>query len=457
MDEHPLSFADHLVPSLVSSARAIYDASLEKETRSSYHTAVFGPNGYQTTLLNLGHRANDIWPANPSLIGLWLAWLHAQNLASGTSYLSGLRDAHLHRKLPWLPTSHDAAAVAKLRKGYNRLLTPKANASSRIFAITPLHIRAFATSPQITEAQNGVNFLAASACASYGSNRGGELFSQASAVEARSKIIRRKHLIFRPQAGGMSIMLPRDKTHGSTPIEVWLPELTDDPTCPVALVRSMIAEREDEHGPDSPESPLFQASDGSHIDFNTLKKWSIEAIYRVGSFIPENETIGLKSWRRGHTTAFERISPARYEGLKQAGRWKGHSHQAYSKQGLSQHIFAMAADSAATIDALGPDEHIRLAIDPDGPFYFHDHEHKPPLLFAPLVIPPDSDWAKQRNDPSQRITIADIQSVIKHKRFVRLPGHGDSAKRKRRSSISPPRSRRHPRSSKRAKRSSISP
>jgi hypothetical protein len=464
-DNHALSIPSRVPHSLATAARSIFDASLERETQSSYKTAVLGPNGYQTVLTALDLAEKEIWPATPSLIATWLSWLSTQNLSSGTSYLSGLREAHICKGLPWMPTETDKLQLTKIRKGYAKSLVAKDEPSSvHIFPITPLHIRAFASSNTIHRAPNGVHFVAASACASYGSNRGGELFSSNKGDRPRNKCVKMKHLTFKPNAGGMSIMIPSDKTHAS-PVEIWLPRLENDNTCPVGLVREMLQTRHAEQGPSQPDDPLFQAADGTHLTFSIMKRWTLEAMNRIGLFVPENEQIGLKSWRRGHKTAFERIPPTIYDGMKKAGRWKGDSHQDYSHHGLSQHIFAMAADSLATFQSLAPGEHIRTILDPDAPFYFHDYPRTSPFLFKPLVIPPESDWARDKlsANPLKRVTAQQIREAIRLGRVSVLnpPGQASATRRKRKSSISPPPANPGPRLGargiKRARESSISP
>jgi hypothetical protein len=446
-----MDFSPHVPRSLAKRASQLLQASLQRDTRSSYHTAVYGPNGYVTVLVSFGVPEADLWPASTANIGSWLSWLLMQNLHSGSSYVSGLRDAHVEAGLAWMASEQEQLILTKLRKGYLRSLPPKENNSKRAFPITPLHIRAFARDQRVWDAPEGINFLAAHACASYAASRGGELFSFQGKDCPRSKTILVKHLKFMHSAHGMIITLPFDKTHQAHTVDLWFPELPGDETCPVALVKEMIEQRRQRRGRDDrPDEPLFQSNNGSHLVFSKIKQWTFAALYRLGLFIPEDSYLGLKMWRRGHTSAFESIPPAIYDALRRAGRWAGKSHQCYSTQSLSKHIFALAEHSAQALDGLDSDAHIGELLNPDTGFNISNYERSPPFLFAPLVIPADSDWAKGRNARRALAASGKFTGPIKITRLS-TAGLKKRQRRAQRSSISPPPLRRS--SSASAKRS----
>jgi hypothetical protein len=99
---HPLNSQ---APNVGSMVQLIYKQSFVKETHSKYHTAVFGINGYATTLKRLAPSFNP-FPATEVSIAFWMVWA-ALYIAVGTlqGYVSGVKSYHTDHDLPWRATT----------------------------------------------------------------------------------------------------------------------------------------------------------------------------------------------------------------------------------------------------------------------------------------------------------------------------------------------------------------
>jgi hypothetical protein len=372
-----------------------------------------------------------MWPATPELISTWVAWLEAQNLSCANAYITGLRDAHIDRGLQWMKGPQQSQRLAKIRAGVSKMtnLRPKRQKDA-CFPITPLHVRVFAECPEIRDAPDGLTFLAASSIASYRGNRGGEILVEPDPKGEADCSLRVRHATLSAEARSVTLTLPRDKTHQSSQIEVWLPELEGDLTCPFDLVCGMLEQRKQRNGGvmPSPKSFLFETAAGQQVTLPVMRQWTFEALHHLGLFVPEGMSIGMKAWRRGHVTASENIPPDLRVAVKMTGRWKSNAVHTYAHRGLRLEISVLARDSSDRLAAHPPNKHLRHLLNPDQEIFLQF----PKRVAEPLLLPP-----KMPSRSSFRRFIAS------HPTTGVLPGvtvlsYG-KPKPKRRSSISPPR------------------
>jgi hypothetical protein len=288
--------------------------------------------------------------------------------------------------------------LGKIRAGNAHSRPPSSSSSvSTDFPITPLHLLAFALDEEIAEAPNGLTFLAATACAIYRGARGGEFFTPANLGHHHDKALRAPCVSLRQQAGCMVIELPFDKTHQDRGIALWYPELPDnDPTCPVSLVRDMLLMRDAMQraglrpAPATPAADfLFQTDSGMQVTLPIMRQWTLCALHHLGLFVPRGQSIGMKAWRRGFSTASQYIPPDVHKKIKLGGRWKGDSHSNYAHRGIAQQILALADDARMRMERLPLGSHYRTILNPDQEFHFHDSfDPTVASLFAPCEFTP---------------------------------------------------------------------
>jgi hypothetical protein len=415
-------------------ATKIYQGAVLKTTRSTYKTAVYGPNGYVTVLRLFRVQDQDMWPATPELVSTWVAWLEAQSLSCAKSYITGLRDAHVDADIPWMSGQQQLARLSKIRSGASKItnLRPK-KLNSKCFPITPLHVRVFAECSAIREAPDGPTFLAISAIASYRGNRGGELLipPDASPDGDGDCSLRMCHLQLNDEARSAILTLPRDKTHQSSTVDIWLPELEDDATCPLGLICDMIDQRKERNGGvmPSPKSFLFETVEGVQVTLPILRQWTFDALHHFGLFVPEGLSIGMKAWRRGHVSAAENVPPDLRVAVKKTGRWKSNAVHTYAHRGLFLEILVLAKDSRDRLASLPPGKHLRYLLNPDQEVFMQF----PKRVTEPLLPPPLM--------PSKE---AFRRFIARNPTTGVLPGvtvlHYGKPKPKRRRAMSPPRS-----------------
>jgi hypothetical protein len=340
---------------------------------------VYGINGYQTVLMNLNYEQNELWPASPHTVKTWLAWLVAAQLTSTSSFLTGLRNEHIAKQLPFFDSTVQQLLLKRLRAGAQKLARtapPKAKHASP--SLTPLLLRLFVRDPIISTTAKGRLFLAATAWAIWAANRGGEILSPPPTnKEQRNKLIKRENLehdtgLF--EGCGATMTLPFDKMHPEDEISVWLPTIPFDNTCPIKLLNESLADTPEA----SPTDPLFQTPEGEQLTLDIMKQWTQAALHHIGISLPKGDYISSKSFRRGHSTASDRLPAKLYKDTSLGGRWSENAEtcKRYVHQDLARHIFMMAEHSAQLAKQWPPKSLKKQPL-----FLQFKNNRKPPFLF----------------------------------------------------------------------------
>jgi hypothetical protein len=357
---------------LIEEADNIFADATSSETSSSYHSHAFGVNGYEPVLLSLGADPASLWPASEYSISIWMGYLlKAAQVDAPENFLSGLRSEHIKKGLPWLLHESAKAYVAKLRAGAKNRVFKRRQKSSivptpeSIFPISGLMLRFWCQNPLLLGSPNGRLFLACSAWAFYACHRGGEIFTPAKRSNSKKSKRVTVAMVFvdPPHLGGSSgvtLRLPFDKTHPTSRVDVWLPSLGEDPTCPIQLLKNSLADRGIRLSDSSPShdlEALFQTQSGFAVSFEIMRQWTESALLLQGIVMPDNFYISLKSWRRGHISAAERLPPAsvREAALKKSGRWSGDSWKSYSSKsrGVAVQVHSLALSSKVAAKSMG--------------------------------------------------------------------------------------------------------
>jgi hypothetical protein len=306
---------------------------------------VFGEiNGYVPVLTALAFKESQMWPATPESVGAWLGWLHQFGVKSGAKYLSGLRDAHIDRGLPFFATSVEQAKLARLRTGAALLaetLPSDKTPQKTPFPITATLLRRFCRDPRLSQSQDGRLFLAATSIAVYAGSRGGEIFESLSENEDRvSSNLQFESLQFDDpaQGEGMTIVFPPTKTNKLKAVSVWLPLIPDDATCPVSLLREYLA------GRDTPRvsEPLLARADSAPLAKSTFIKWTASALRLLGVEIPSGQQLSSKSWRAGAAQSASALPADIDDRVKAAGRWRSSAFKHYLHGKAAHRVIAMA-------------------------------------------------------------------------------------------------------------------
>jgi ribonuclease HI len=340
---------------LAEEVARVEKAALTKRTKSGYASQVSGVNGYDPVLGALGFTEQQRWPATSRSIEAWLGWLSLAGIKSSRSYLSGLRDAHVARDLPFMARPEQQDKLARLRLGAKHVAQAASASSSSahsrrsraVFPVAPLHIRLMAEKLPLRESKEGRLFLAVSAVMSYNANRGGEVFPAKDPVasskrtpRATSDLLVSSVSMDDPRSGinGMTIVFPPMKTDKLSPVHVWLPLLPGDATCPVSLVRAHLADR----GAPKGSEPLFQLPQGQPLTRAWVLKRTRKALNQLGIAIPPGARLSSKSWRAGTAQAVSALPSDIEERIKAAGRWKTRAFRFYLQKKSSHVAIALA-------------------------------------------------------------------------------------------------------------------
>jgi hypothetical protein len=351
-----------LPPSLRKTGERLEAAALESSTKSGYHSQVYGQaNGYEPVVRALGFPASKIWPASTEAVKAWLAWLLQYGVKSGAKYLSGLKDAHLDKGLPFLADSVGAAKLARWRTGSRQLAKtfPATSAPKKAtFAITALILRRMCRCESIRGSRRGRLLLAFSAVAVYAGNRGGEIFPKPPSANRGERERTRvsgdlllSALEFGDESlgGGMTITYPPMKTEKGKSTSLWFPTLPGDLTCPVTLMRAYIADR---GAAPRKSEPLFAEEDGSSLSRTSCLKWTREALATASIEIPPSQKLGSKSWRAGAAQSASALPADIDDQVKASGRWRSTAFKPYLGGKAAHRIVAIAYASRLLLERL---------------------------------------------------------------------------------------------------------
>jgi hypothetical protein len=280
---------------------------------------------------------------------------------SSKSYLSGLRDAHLAKKLPFMEGAVQQGRLTRLRSGAALLARVASSSSSRkkrssVFAVTPLHVRLIVQNlPQLQRSKDGRLFLAVLVVLSYNGNRGGEIFPMSNSHSSRTRVagdLLVSALSFDdPKSGvnGMTLLFPPMKTDKNLPVPVWLPSLPGDPTCPVSLLRASLADRVSLKRSDK----LFQRPNKRPLTRRWILKKTRVALAQLSIEIPSGQKLSSKSWRSGMIQAVSALPSDVVEKVKASGRWKSGAFQPYLLDKAAHNVIAVAHVTILQARALG--------------------------------------------------------------------------------------------------------
>jgi hypothetical protein len=327
---------------MMQQLKAIFGASIQPGTKSSYRSALDGPNGYFTVTADI-YKFSQVWPAPFICIISWLNFV-AQTLSTATAlvYLSPLRTAHANQNFPFL--DNDPSLLTKLRKFCTGLVRSFPPAFARSFTIiTPVTLRIFLSSGVLDLSNNHNHrlFFWIMCLGCYRALRGGELL--ADSTESRSRQLLRSAWVptLGPQSiDGANLVLPYDKTHQRGPVEVFFPRLDKDPTCPIALGSDFLRKSLVHDG--SPSQPLFLKADGNPLTADTFLAWTRAHLQSSNQEAVHPDS--LKMWRAGTATTLDLMPPDDEieAATKFIGRWKSNAYRTYVQSRISRTVFALA-------------------------------------------------------------------------------------------------------------------
>jgi hypothetical protein len=340
-------------PGLHRQLQTTYVEGQAPSTRSNYHTAVFGPNGYSTIIFDL--YSTVAFPASPTSICFYVRFAAATvSLPVLRGYVSGVRSHQVDLDLAWFAPSDTLERV--WRSLEREIGIPGVAPQATLAMDMLLPIRALL---DIEESHDDRVFWACLIWPVLVGLRGGEFLWRTG--NKKSKLLTCDRVSFTVRPGDTrslpyQVHVKDSKTlFKDHHLQVEVPRVkSDDRVCPATALADMLERAPPSALPATGDRPLFMLLGGAIVSFEYFKARLTELLTMIDR-LPINP-ITMKIARRTYVTGATKANfPSAV--IRQGGRWAAGSnaYQAYldlTAEDSDANASTLVASTAPTVTAL---------------------------------------------------------------------------------------------------------